>query len=139
MKTINQRIYDKLMRLAPELWSLEQGDTLKSKAADHMGLNLDVLNKTEKYLIIAMSRYYKHKSGDMIMPDSEMTIKVTQNGSAEVLTYRDWFIYQEVYLNDDKFNPTFKRELNNFLNDVWLKNCIEQGHFLKMIIKKIKT
>jgi len=46
----------------------------------------------------------------------------------EALSYQldSMGIYQEVYLEDGRFYPRLKAELNDFLN-IWLKNLIDQG------------
>lgn len=124
-----ETIYKNIMTLAPELWRLRVGSALKSKVAGLMDLNLDVLQKESNKMVIALSHYYKHPSGDMIA-DPDMEIQLIRSGFAEALTYQDGYMFQRVYLDSTRFYPKLKKDLNVFL-DQWLKNCINQSHRLK--------
>jgi uncharacterized protein YqiB (DUF1249 family) len=124
------RNYQKLLKLAPDLWSLKMGEALKSKSEGYMDLNLDVLNKEGHQLWVALSHYYQHPSGDLI-PDPNMEIRISSQcgGYIEALTYQDSFGYQRVYLDENRYYPKLRKSLNSFLGQ-WLKNCLEQGHRL---------
>lgn len=93
-----------------------------------MDLNIDVIERRSMKLVIALSHYYKHPSGDMI-PDPDMTIAVYfATKTAEALTYQDCFGYQQVYRDDMAvMSPATKNRLNGFLKQ-WLTNLLEQGH-----------
>ena len=121
-------IYKNILTLAPELWSLRVGSALKSKVDGLMDLNLDVLQKEGNAMVIALSHYYKHESGDMIA-DPDMEIRLTKNGFAEALSYQDSYVYQRVYFDSNSLSPKLKESLNSFLEQ-WLRNCINQGHQL---------
>ena len=64
-----------------------------------------------------------------VMADPDMEIRIIPSMKmVEALTFQqdNMGIYQQVYLEDGRFYPSLKKELNNFLN-TWLKNLIEQG------------
>jgi len=122
---INTRIYRKLLKVIPDLLIIEEYG--KSVVPGFMDLNLDILQSTPEKIIIALSHYYKHPSGDMIA-DPDMEVAVYPNREyAEALTYQDSFTYQSVILDSGEVNARLQRELNNFLSQ-WLTNLIEQGH-----------
>ena len=132
MNTICDRNYKKLMKLAPDLWSLTQGDALKSQSSGLMDLHLDVLSVDQEAhkMVIALSHYYQHPSGDMI-PDPDMELRIDRSlGMVEALTYQDSIRFQSVYLEDGRYYPKLKKELNSFLG-TWLRNCLSQGHKLQ--------
>lgn len=122
------RNYRKLLKLIPTLLDIKTA--AKLTAPGYMDLNVDILNRHHKKIVIALSHYYKHPSGDMIA-DPDMTIAVyTESESVEVLTYQDCFGYRTVYSEDmSAFSPTAKKELNSFLGQ-WLTNLLNQGHTL---------
>ena len=97
-----------------------------------MDLGFDHLYRQDDAVIIALSHYYRHPSGDLI-PDPDMEIRAyPEQRRAEALTYQDAYVYQCVYeTQGDKtyVRPQLKKQLNTFLNQ-WLKNCIDQGHRL---------
>jgi uncharacterized protein YqiB (DUF1249 family) len=127
--SIYSEIYKQLNQLIPDLLSLELGKGLKSHSKNSMVLNLDVLNKNEEQIIIALSHYREHelRSGDLV-PDPDMEIRIFPKRSiAEALTYQDGFTLKSVYINKDHFYPKRKKELNLFLYR-WLKSCLAGGH-----------
>lgn len=121
-----QQIYKKLLVVVPDLKSIEESG--KSIVSDYMDLNLDVLKKGTDKIIIALSHYYRHPSGDMVSdPDMEIAVYPTR-GMAEALTYQDTFGYRVVYSQGGTMvDVRAKRDLNQFLNQ-WLDNLIQQGH-----------
>ncbi|MDM5182011.1 DUF1249 domain-containing protein [Massilia sp. DJPM01] len=125
---IYERNYKKLIQLIPTL--LEIKTAAKLTAPGFMNLNVDILDRHHKKIVIALSHYYKHPSGDMIA-DPDMTMAVyTETESVEVLAYQDCFGYRKVYSEDGMtFSPSTKKELNSFLGQ-WLTNLLEQGHTL---------
>ena len=104
------------------------------KADGYMDLNVDILERTNECVLIALSHYYKHDSGDMIA-DPDMEVKLyPSRGMAEAMTYQDGFGYRQVYHDPDldtgkfrKVDPRAKKELNSFLNQ-WISNLLQQGH-----------
>jgi len=123
---INETIYKKLLRIVPDL-ETEQFEAKKLKADGFMDLNIDVLERSNERLRIALSHYYRHDSGDMIAdPDMEIAVYPDRK-MAEALTYQDYFGYRVVYPEPNRVNPRARKELNSFLN-TWLSNLIDQGH-----------
>lgn len=128
-RDIYARIFQKLKKVVPELMTIEECG--KSIVPNFMDLNLDVLHKRSNRIVIALSHYYKHPSGDRI-PDPDIELEVYPKLEiAEALSYQDSFCYRTIY-SDDKGTEDIKakRELNAFL-DQWLSNLIEQGHHIK--------
>lgn len=124
----SENLYQKLRNIAPELDQTRE--YAKSKVSGFMDLNLDVLQRSNGYMRIALSHYWKHSSGDMIAdPDMEIAVFLDQ-GLAEALTYQDCFIYEAAY-SDGEDLPDFEvhQRLQAFL-DIWLDNLAEQGHVL---------
>ena len=128
-KCVYEKTYSLLLKLIPQLWEFELGEAANSKVENYMDLNLDVLDKTEQSITIALSHYYKHPSGDLI-PDPDMQIRVYKHEMAEALTYQDSYFFQRVYIDENRYYPKLKKQLNSFLRQ-WLKNCIDQEHQLK--------
>src|ERR1035437_8505000 len=121
---LHSRIYKKLLDVVPDLLTIEEHG--KSEVRGLMDLNFDVLFRTPSKIVIALSHYYKHPSGDMIAnPDMEIAVYPDRE-AAEALTFQDTFGYRVVY-SDNKVDVRAKKELNAFLHQ-WLRNLIEQGH-----------
>ena len=130
---IYETILKKLIRLVPNIDSIEEGNAVTLKADGWMDLHVDIVIRGEKdgipYTVLALSHYYRHPSGDMI-PDPDMSIRVYQGSigkMAEALTYQDSFGYQEVYPDLHHVRPRLKKDLNRFLNQ-WLSHLLQQGH-----------
>jgi uncharacterized protein YqiB (DUF1249 family) len=128
-RDVYTRIYHKLFEVIPDLLTIEEAG--KSEVEGFMKLNLDVLHKRSNRIVIALSHYYRHPSGDMI-PDPDMEIIVYPGKEiAEAMSYQDAFGYRRVYGDDNATEDIkAKKELNAFL-DQWLTNLIEQGHCIK--------
>jgi uncharacterized protein YqiB (DUF1249 family) len=90
-----------------------------------------VLSRSDSKIVIALSHYYKHPSGDMIAdPDMEIAV-YPKRQLAEALSYQDAYIYRVVYSPDRmQVDVRSKKDLNDFLN-TWLNNLIEQGHSIR--------
>ena len=128
-RDIHTRMFHKLLDVIPDLLTIEESG--KSKVDGFMDLNLDIIHRRPDRIIIALSHYYKHPSGDMIAdPDMELAVYPLQE-KAEALAYQDCWGYRRVY-GDDGATVDVKanRELNGFLNQ-WLTNLIQQGHCIK--------
>lgn len=122
------RIYEKLLRVAPELKKTRE--YAKSRVPGFMDLNLDVLEHSASYMRIALSHYWQHPSGDLIAdPDMEVAV-FPDDRLAEALTYQDTFTYEVAY-PDGETLPDLEvhARLNEFLEQ-WLNNLLEQGHIL---------
>ncbi len=129
MKTIYERNYNKLLKLAPNLLALKEGQAIKSKSDGYMDLNLDILAKSDKKIRIALSHYYQQNGDTIADPDMEIYV-LPQLGMIEALTYQDFFGYKTVYdSTETRFHPSLKKSLNQFLS-TWLTNCSRQGHKL---------
>ncbi len=127
-RPIEEANYGKLIRLIPNLESIDE--YVKLTSAGFMNLGVDVLEISDDYRIIALSHYYLDSfSGDMI-PDPDMTIKITTSvkpRKVETLTYQDLYTFQQVYLREDVKNRAIQASLDNFLSQ-WLDNLLSQGH-----------
>lgn len=128
-RDIHARIFHKLLDVVPDLLTIEEHG--KSVVSGYMDLNLDILHGTPGRLIIALSHYYKHPSGDMIAdPDMEIAVYPSRE-HAEALAYQDIWGYRRVYGEDGaSADVRAKREMNSFLNQ-WLTNLIHQGHCIR--------
>lgn len=119
--------YKRLLKLVPQLFSLEEGAGLKSKVSGFMGLNLDVIHKNTDTVVIALSHYYTNGLGDLIA-DPDMELRVYKGiQTVEALAYQDSFGYKKVWLDENRYYPKLRKSLNSFLGQ-WLKNCTSQGH-----------
>lgn len=129
---IYETIYKRLYKLLPDLDQIEEYRGLNAEG--FMKLGVDILHKDDGRIVLALSHYYKHPSGDMI-PDPDMTVQVLRGtGTAEALSYQDMYRYDEVYPNSDVIAGDFytinleaKKRLNAFLA-LWLQNLLNQGH-----------
>lgn len=128
-RDIHARMFHKLLDVIPDLFTIEESG--KSKVDGFMDLNLDILHRRPDRIIIALSHYYKHPSGDMIAdPDIKIAV-YPQREIAEALAYQDIYCYRRVYGEDGAtVDVRAKRELNMFLNQ-WLTNLIQQGHCIR--------
>jgi uncharacterized protein YqiB (DUF1249 family) len=87
------------------------------------------LSTSRKRIVIALSHYYRHQSGDMI-PDPDMEIAIyPEIEMAEALTYQDTFGFQAVYPSPGKVSRYFLKSHNSFLRQ-WLINIKAQKHAL---------
>lgn len=126
--SIKQQIYFKLLDVIPDLLTIEEHG--KSVVDGFMDFNLDILHRSPERIIIALSHYYKHPSGDMIAdPDMEVAVYPSRE-FAEALTYQDSFGYQSMLLDSGQVNTRLQSDLNRFLNQ-WLANLIGQGYCIE--------
>jgi len=122
---IQTMIFYKLLDVVPDLLSIEEAG--KSKRAGYMDLGFDVLYRSPEKLVIALSHYYRHPSGDMIPdPDMEIAVFIKQE-YAEALSFQDAFGYQSVGSDESCHCNSRQRGMNRFLSE-WLSNLIIQGH-----------
>ena len=128
MKTIYERIYEKLERLMGDLREIPEAK--KSRVPGFMDLNLDRLSPNGSATVVALSHYYRHPSGDLIAdPDMEVRVRPEER-MAEALSYQDAYLYRVVYgENGQSVSAATRQELNEFLEQ-WLGNCLQQGHRL---------
>ena len=129
---INETIYKRLYKLLPDLDHISEYRGLTAEG--FMKLGVDILHKDDERIVLALSHYYKHPSGDMI-PDPDMTLQVLRGAeTAEALSYQDMYRYDVVYPDSDAIAGVFntvnleaKKSLNSFLAQ-WLLNLLNQGH-----------
>jgi len=120
-------IYYKLLDLIPNLRLTEEA--ARSKQDGYMDLGLDILYRSPERIVIALSHYYRHPSGDLI-PDPDMTVEVLlKHDRAMAVSYQDSFGYQSVTDFDGVADKGRQRVLNRFLSQ-WLTNLIVQGHHI---------
>ncbi len=118
--------YKKLLQLLPDLGT-ENFESRKLKAEGFMDLNVDLLMSEKHRILLALSHYFKHPSGDLIAdPDMEVAVYPDRQ-VAEALSYQDMFGYSVVYPEEGKVDLSAKKELNSFLGQ-WLSNLKAQGH-----------
>ena len=125
-----RRIYEKLLRVAPELKDMR--DHARSRVSGLMDLNLDVLDRTAERMRVALSHYWRHPSGDMVAdPDMEIAVHL-DDALAEGLTYQDTYLYEVTYpVEGEPPDVEVYARLNEFLEH-WLDNLAAQGHVLRI-------
>lgn len=129
--TIGAQIFHRLLDVVPDLVSLRAGQYGRSEVPGFMNLNLDVLAKDSKKIVIALSHLYQHPSGDLI-PDPDMQITVFLSDEyAEAQTFQDFYGFRAAETNAGQVDQRVQRELNSFLL-TWLGNLIAQGHGVKL-------
>ena len=122
---LSQSIYNKLIKIIPDIATREEAGKSKLSSDALMDLNLDILSRQSNIIRIALSDYYK-KNGDMMAdPDMEIIFN-TELMTANAMTYQDSMIFQSAE-QDGGINQKLVISLNEFL-DQWLQNCIDQGH-----------
>ena len=69
----NNRIFHKLLDVVPNLLTIDEHG--KSVVDGFMDFSVDILHRTPERIVVALSHYYKHPSGDMIAdPDMELSL-----------------------------------------------------------------
>ena len=125
---IYEQNYKRLKQLIPDLDTLPENCSRKSKSNGFMDLSFEILSKSPDQFTCAMAHYFE-QNGDLIA-DPDMEIRVIPSMQMiEALTYQDQFGFQVVYPETGKVNLKVKKELNRFLGQ-WLKNLIAQVHKL---------
>ena len=120
------RIYQKLLRLAPNLMAIKE--YAKSKSSGYLDVSCDILESGDDYRRIALSHLWEHPSGDLI-PDPDMEISVFFDWEiAEATSYQDVFTYENAYPVDG--GPPDLAVLNRLNEELeqWLQNLADQGH-----------
>ncbi|MBN1216788.1 MAG: DUF1249 domain-containing protein [Candidatus Lokiarchaeota archaeon] len=129
-KTIYERIFTKLTKFIDFNWLIAQG-YLNYKSAGFMDLHVDFLrynNGDDDSFIISIAHNYKHNGDIMCDPDMEVRI-IKKYNMAEALTFQqdNLGVFQRVYDESNNFNPTLKKQLNQFLNQ-WLSHLLSQKY-----------
>jgi hypothetical protein len=104
---------------------------LKLTAEPFMPLHVNVIDKQEKTIIIAMAHNFE-MNGD-IVPDPDMEIEIDlEKKTAEPLTFQNSLIYTKVWNYDENGEKTGldigKRQSLREFFDLWTNNLIIQGH-----------
>lgn len=124
------RMHKRMMDLIGD-HSLEVGTAWTVRNSPYMDLHLEIIEKSDRFVVVAMSHTYEQNFD--LMRDPEMTIKlytVKEWPMCEALTYQQdgLGIFQQVYPEPGKVYPKLKKELNRFLI-TWLKNLRSQGFY----------
>ena len=133
MTTIHKRIYRKLERLGVLGLVQAKVEASKSESQGFMALHFDALHiEPSGAVVVALAHYFAQNGDQCADPDMEIRIRPVLK-MAEALTFQQAIppIYQQVYPEPGLVNLRLKRQLNQFLN-MWLKNCIEQGHSFRL-------
>lgn len=133
---IHNRLYKALLRLIPDLLSLQPATARRSKSGRYMDLHFDALAVEQRrglsWLRFSLAHYYE-QNGDLVAdPDMEASICLDPTWpAAEALniTQAGLGIYREVYPEENIVDVRAKKELNDFLA-LWLRNLHDQGHHL---------
>jgi hypothetical protein len=125
MMSIQNKIFNQLLSIIPDLQTRKKAGQSTLESQSLMDLNLDILYRENNTVIIALSHYYKHDSGDMIA-DPDVTLLVDfGNKTATAKTYQDSFGYQDFMSGG--VNTKLEQSLNEFVV-MWMENNISYGH-----------
>jgi len=126
MMSIQHKIFEQIIQIIPDLQTRNKAGKSKLDSESLMDLNLDILYRENNTVMIALSHYYKHESGDMIA-DPDMCLLVNfKDRTATGRTFQDTFGYQDV-LASGEVDKKLEQSLNGFLH-MWLENNISYGH-----------
>ncbi len=94
MMTIQNKIFAQILSIIPNLQTRNKAGKSQLESESLMNLNFDILYRENNTVMIALSHYYKHQSGDMIA-DPDVCILVNfKDGTATARTFQDTFGYQ---------------------------------------------
>lgn len=134
--------YLKLHELIPNIvQEISEGKTyFKSKVDGYMDFNFDFLFiDTDGRYVFALSHLYE-QNGDLV-PDPDMEIRLDPIlQTVEALSFQDYRSYSKVYEETEQgtaINTGVKKSLNTFLK-TWLKNLVDQGHFIDLSSAQIQ-
>jgi uncharacterized protein YqiB (DUF1249 family) len=136
--TVYHRNYRRIEKILGDMSGIKHQQTYKLKAAGFMDLNIDILQRENNKINIAMAHNYE-QNGDLV-PDPDMEIEIDLlNKTAEALSFQNTYLYSRVYDYNEKgekqfVRPKTKKELNSFL-ETWTKNIIAQGHKITEVKK----
>lgn len=72
---IDMLIYQRLIDVVPDMLTIKESG--KSEVEGLVPLNLEFIQRTPEKVVIALSHYYQHESGNMIAdPDMEIAIYI---------------------------------------------------------------
>ena len=126
MSTIPHANFQKLLHLIPNLSTLQTEHYLRFEAGkSFMPLSIDVLDRQENRLRIALAHNFE-MNGDLV-PDPDMEVLVDcEAGTVEALTFQDQRAYREVHPEPGVTLQHLRSDLNSFLSQ-WLTNIRNQG------------
>jgi hypothetical protein len=126
MMSIQNKIFDQLLSIIPDLQTRNKAGKSKLESQSMMDLNLDILYREDSTMMIALSHYYKHDSGDLISDPDVVLLVNFDNKTATARTFQDIFGYQDV-MSGGVINTKLEQSLNEFVV-MWMENNISYGH-----------
>ena len=124
--SIQNKIFEQLLSIIPDLQTRNKAGKSQLESESMMDLNLDILYRENSTVMIALSHYYKHETGDMIADPDVVLFVDFDNKTATARTFQDTFGYQDV-MSGGVVNVKLEQSLNEFLH-MWLENNISYGH-----------
>jgi len=137
--TREERIYKRLLKVFPDLESMDIGGHRKVVNEPYMPLSMDVLADTEYGRVISIAHNHIQNGDVMADPDMQLLISFKKQ-TAQAMSFQNdgMGIYQECLFIDDEgklmVQMSLLKSLNRFL-DTWTKNLIDQG-FVKVAQKQ---
>jgi hypothetical protein len=126
MMSIQNKIFDQLLSIIPDLQTRNKAGKSKLESQSMMDLNLDILYREDSTMMIALSHYYKHDSGDLISDPDVVLLVNFDNKTATARTFQDIFGYQDA-MSGGVVNVKLEQSLNEFVV-MWNENNISYGH-----------
>jgi len=129
--TREERIFNRLLKLFPNLECLDVGGHRKVVNEPYMPLAMDVLADTEYGRVISIAHNHIQNGDVMADPDMQLLISFKKQ-TAQAMTFQNdgMGIYQECLFIDDEGKLMVRLNLLKSLNrllDTWSKNLIDQG------------
>ncbi|KON48499.1 DUF6908 domain-containing protein [Mariprofundus ferrooxydans] len=128
--TREERIYKRLLKIFPDLESMDIGGHRKIENEPYMPLSMDILADTEYGRIISIAHNYDQNGDLMADPDMQLLVSFKKKAVQAMTFQNDGLgIYQECLFFDNgklMVQMSLLKSLNKFL-DIWTKNLIAQG------------
>ena len=124
--TIQNKIFEQILSIIPDLQTRNKAGKSKLESQSLMDLNLDILYRENNTVMIALSHYYKHDSGDMIADPDVVLFVDFNNKTATARTFQDTFGYLDA-MSGGLINTKLEQSLNKFVV-MWMENNISYGH-----------
>jgi hypothetical protein len=124
--SIQNKIFNQLLSIIPDLQTRNKAGKSKLESQSMMDLNLDILYREDSTMMIALSHYYKHDSGDLISDPDVVLLVNFDNKTATARTFQDIFGYQDA-MSGGVVNVKLEQSLNEFAV-MWNENNISYGH-----------
>jgi len=124
IETIFHKNYDLLMKLIPNIEEIEEKLILHS--GNLMELHISIFSRDESEMILSMGHYFLQN--DDFVPDPEVVIRMDLvKKIAEVLTYKDQYLFTVVYPSKGMVDVESRESLNSFFNQ-WLKRMLREKY-----------